>query len=122
MTKEQERGLVFLLSAALLLGGAVLLWPSPGRSSIRPASPLVLTGVSVVVPVVCERGKIDVNRAGLEELCRLPGIGEALASRIMAYRTAHGPFQTLDDLTEVSGIGPKTVDGLREMATVGEAP
>jgi competence ComEA-like helix-hairpin-helix protein len=51
---------------------------------------------------------IDLNRASAEDLAAVPGIGPALARRILAYRQAHGPFQKIDDLEEkVLGFGPK---------------
>ena len=49
---------------------------------------------------------VAVNRASAEELASLPGIGPALAARIVEYRTAHGAFATMDDLGAVPGIGP----------------
>lgn len=62
---------------------------------------------------------IDINTADEEELCQLPGIGPALAGRIVADRTANGPYATLDDLMRVSGIGEKTLTELRPYVTVG---
>lgn len=55
---------------------------------------------------------IDPNTASEEELDRLPGVGPALARRIIAEREAGGPFRSLDDLTRVSGIGPRSLDRL----------
>ena len=49
---------------------------------------------------------IDINRADAEELADLPGIGPALAARVVEYRTQHGPFASKEALMEVSGIGP----------------
>jgi competence protein ComEA len=56
--------------------------------------------------------KIDVNAAGEAELMRLPGIGPALAGRIVQYR-ANAPFASIDDLRKVKGIGAKTLDAIR---------
>src|SRR5262249_29214238 len=53
--------------------------------------------------------KIDVNRAGLEELQRLPGIGPALARRIVDKREQLGGFERIEQLRQVSGIGAKTL-------------
>jgi competence protein ComEA len=52
---------------------------------------------------------IDLNHADHAELLQLPGVGESLASRIEAYRDQHGPFQTVEELRRVHGIGPVTL-------------
>ena len=62
---------------------------------------------------------IDVNRADSYDLQRLPGIGEKRAQAIIAYREEHGPFETVDGLMEVSGIGPGILEGLRDYVTTG---
>lgn len=55
---------------------------------------------------------VFINTATAEELQTLPGIGPALAERILAYRAENGPFATLEDLNAVSGIGPATLENL----------
>ncbi len=119
MTKEQERGLVLLLCIGLLVGGAIILRPVYRSNPMRWVQPIVVADVAVVVPVLLEAKKIDVNSATVAELIELPGIGPALAARIIAYRTEHGLFRALDDLKAVKGIGPATVEGLRESAVAG---
>ena len=57
---------------------------------------------------------VNINTAAAEELDVLPGIGPALAGRIIAYREEHGPFTVVEDLLEVSGSGEKVLDGLRD--------
>ena len=60
---------------------------------------------------------VDLNTADEAALQQLPGIGPALAERIVADRTANGPYATVDDLTRVSGIGEKTVETIRPYVT-----
>jgi competence protein ComEA len=62
---------------------------------------------------------LDVNQASASELDTLPGLGRAKAEAIVAHREANGPFTSLDDLLEVSGIGPGTVANLRGLVRVG---
>ena len=62
---------------------------------------------------------LDVNSASAEELAGLPGIGEVLAQRIVDYRTANGPFEAVEDLLSVSGIGEKRLTELEGRITIG---
>lgn len=57
--------------------------------------------------------QVDVNTASWPELALLPDVGEELARRIVDFRNQHGPFHSDDQLMEVNGIGPKTIDGMR---------
>jgi competence protein ComEA len=54
--------------------------------------------------------RLDLNGASWAELLQLPGLGPALAERILAYREANGPFQSVEELDNVKGIGPKLLD------------
>lgn len=57
--------------------------------------------------------RIDLNSANRAELMQLPGIGDALADRLVDYRRERGAFRSVDDLRGVSGIGPATLERLR---------
>jgi competence protein ComEA len=60
------------------------------------------------------RYEVDLNRADWTELVNLPGIGEARAREIVRDREERGPFATPSDLMRVHGIGPATIEGIRE--------
>ena len=59
------------------------------------------------------RFKVDVNSAAWPELVQLPDVGETLARRIVEHRKQNGPFTSPNDLQNVEGIGPKTVEQMR---------
>ncbi len=63
-------------------------------------------------------GKININLATAEELDSLSGIGPTKAQAIVDYRNQNGPFRTVDDLLNVPGIGPKTLETIRDQITV----
>ncbi|PKQ26431.1 MAG: competence protein ComEA [Actinobacteria bacterium HGW-Actinobacteria-4] len=93
---------------------------SADTSSVNLARTLV-DGEQIYVPEVgeaLESGKINLNRAGPTELEALPGIGPALAARIVADRETNGPFATVSELSRVSGVGPAVVEKIASLATV----
>ena len=72
---------------------------------------------SVILPTPGGSGIVAVNSATAAELESLPGIGPALAQRIVDYREAHGPFADLAALEDVSGIGPVILERIAELVT-----
>lgn len=87
--------------------------PSEPNTSSEPAVSSELTASSEP-----DTAPIDLNTATLEELCTLPGIGEVLAGRILDYREAAGGFLQPEELMNVSGIGEKTYEKLKDLVTV----
>ena len=67
---------------------------------------------------VAKVSRVFLNTAGEPELTSLPGIGPVLARRIVAHRQRDGPYQRLEDLLQVQGIGPKLLERLRPFVTV----
>ena len=63
-------------------------------------------------------GPININTATQAELETLPGIGPALATRIIDYRESNGPFASIEAIQNVSGIGPSTFENIKELITV----
>lgn len=65
------------------------------------------------------QGKVNINKATAQEMDdRLAGIGPALSQRIVDYRISNGPFQQIEDLKDVSGIGDKKFEAIKDMISV----
>lgn len=86
----------------------------PGAPLLPPAGP---SGSARGGPA--SEPPLDLNRAGAEELERLPGVGPALARRILEARAARGRFRSPDELLEIRGIGPTTLERLRPRVRAG---
>jgi competence protein ComEA len=105
--------------------------PGAVLSSLNLAAPLV-DGTQVLVPKESQSapttetgtgtsgatGLVNVNSATNAELETLPGIGEVIAQAIVDHRTENGPFTSVDQLVDVSGIGDATLENIRELVTV----
>jgi competence protein ComEA len=63
--------------------------------------------------------KININTASVEELDKLPGIGPSIAKAIIDYRATNGPFQQIEDINEVKGIGDALFAKIKDSITVG---
>ena len=113
---DRERVTLAVLGALALAGVGARAWQqqrSPLRVTAGPTPPYAQWDAAVQASV-----RVHVNQATAEELERLPGVGPALAERILAYRKAHGRFGNVEELTQVPGIGPKTLEALRKYLSI----
>jgi competence protein ComEA len=94
--------------------------PAPASGSAPAAVPAALGAPSIAsnAGAGAGGGQVDVNRAGAAELDALPGVGPALAARIVEWRARNGAFATPDDLAKVPGIGPAKLARLRPLIRV----
>ena len=76
------------------------------------------TGQTAKPEPMIQAARVDLNTAGLDALCTLPGIGEKKALAIVEYREANGPFRAVEELERVKGISERTVDGMRAYVRV----
>jgi competence protein ComEA len=96
--------------AAPLVDGTQVLVPKESQSP-----PTTETGTGTVSGAT---GLVNVNSATNTELETLPGIGEVIAQAIVDHRTENGPFTSVEQLVDVSGIGDATLETIRELVTV----
>ncbi|MFT4234150.1 MAG: ComEA family DNA-binding protein [Microbacterium sp.] len=126
----QEPGL-YVLSADARVVDAIAAaggWADDAEQSGVNLARTVSDGEQLIVPRVGESpttpadgavgSLVNINTADEAALEELPGIGPALAGRIVAWREDNGPFGAVDDLLAVTGIGPKLLEGLRDAVTV----
>lgn len=132
LSEEADRNWVDknLNLAAKLSDGDKLYIPKVGETSTAPnASAPVVTPPATAGVVSgtgsstssasggCSRVNINIASATTLDEC-LPGIGPAYAQRIVDYREAHGGFKSIEEIQEVSGIGPKTFEKIKDQITV----
>ena len=112
-------GALWLLVSPAASPGVEINLPGSGDGAIGPVSG---PGPSGEAPAALPSGeaRVNINTATADELTVLPGIGEVLAARIVDHREQNGPFERLDQLMAVSGIGPKTYENLRPLTTVSD--
>lgn len=104
---------------AVILWGALFLIAPVWQFSAPPATYVVpFADGEDAGNVPQTEAPIDINTATAQELDMLPGIGPAKAAAIVAYRESHGPFASLEDLTQVSGISASMVKQWGDLATV----
>lgn len=130
---RRQLALVLLLVAAAGVGLAVGQWrrahpelaerlesfdhaPRPPRPRHAEGPPAARAQPGAAARAGGHDRPVHLNRAGPDELTRLPGVGAALASRIVAAR----PFASVDDLRRVHGLGEARVERLRPLVTVGD--
>ncbi|MCH8558099.1 MAG: ComEA family DNA-binding protein [Balneolia bacterium] len=67
-----------------------------------------------------QSGKVNINSADAASLATLPGVGPAIAARIIEYRNENGPFRQIEDIKNVRGIGEARFEAIKDLITVGD--
>jgi len=124
-----DRRAALFLSLLALTGAGVryALAPrgaAPGDVALAPVDTPPATRLQATARVAARLARplapgerVDLDRADVTEITRLPRIGPALAQRIVAWRAAHGPIASLARLDSVPGVGPGLLEALRQFVT-----
>jgi competence protein ComEA len=113
---RDERAVVLFLAVSLGVGCLVLGARRVAPSAIPDFEPR--DAAEETAPArEPEAWPVDVNAAGEDELVRLPGVGPVRAAAIVERRGRSGPFRSLEELLEIKGIGPATLERIRPLAT-----
>ena len=123
MEQQEKFGAVHIILLALTLAfvGALAFFAVRGQDPAAKDEYAVAVERSVSAEEIApEKQPVDINTATAEELQQLMGIGPVLAQAIVDYREEHGPFESVDELLEVSGIGEAKLENIRGDVTLGE--
>jgi len=107
---RDERAVVLFLAGALLVGSLVT---AVRRVDVPPPDDAT---AEATLP-----GPVDLNAAPIERLEELPGVGPVRAKAIAALRAERGGFRSVDELIDVRGIGPVTLERIRTQAVIGDS-
>ncbi len=134
---RQEKAVLYFLAISLLVGGALngLRKRALQHAPVDPSVAQLLRDVRVAASSgtgsaekgptdtreeSCDLYHFDLNRAGVEDLQKLPRVGPVMAKRIVQYRERVGRFTSIEQLLEVKGIGRKTLERLRPYVYVAQ--
>ena len=87
-------------------------------STITPVSVPMATPSPTPSPTPKQSGKININTADRQKLEEITGVGPTIAQRIIDYRQTNGPFQKIEELKNVKGIGDKTFEKMKDEITI----
>ena len=122
-TFNRNEQLILLLLCGTLLVGIVISYLDKKNPENIPDFEVRKNAVPIPPPQDTKNAPpkqllVDVNLATSKDLQHLPGIGPQIANRVIAHREKHGHFKSIDEITKVSGIGPKTLERLRPHLTM----
>ena len=114
LTKQEKVILIFLVFT-FAAGAAISVYKKSARATELIVRPYKIEALEEADQFIEEERFININSSNLENLRRLPGVGEKLAERIVQYRSAHGAFTAAEELMRVKGIGEKKFEKIKDL-------
>lgn len=116
MSRQEKLIIIFLLTCAVI-GLSISFYKKTHLSEITVVPSSITKEFAHLESKILSRQPININTSDEEELAFLPGIGPALAERIVAYRQENGPFLSSGEITNVSGIGRTKYERIKDFIT-----
>jgi len=118
LTKSERMVLLFLISSCLIGLSINFIRASQERVDLRVVESELTREEKDFDSLIKEAKKVNINQATIEQFVSLPGIGPSLAERILSFRQNQGPFKSIEEITKVTGIGPKKFEAIKEFLEI----
>ena len=112
---KQEKVILIFLTLTFVTGAGISAYKKSAQATELAVRPYKIEALEEADQFIEEHRFININSSNLEELRRLPGVGEKLAERIIQYHSAHGAFMAAEELMQVKGIGEKKFEKIKDL-------
>jgi competence ComEA-like helix-hairpin-helix protein len=112
---RQERVILIFLTLSFVSGLGVSAYKKQKRGIQLSVRPYKIDALKAADNFIEQQRLININSLKVDELTRLPGVGQKLAQRMLEYRQLHGPFRSKAELMQVKGIGEKKFEQLKDL-------
>ncbi len=112
---NQEKTILLFLTLSLIIGIGVNVHKKSNQGLELNVGPHKIDALQDADRFIEQYRLININSSNIDELTRLPGIGEKLAQRIVDYHRRHGPFMNREELMQVKGIGEKKFERMKDL-------
>lgn len=112
---KQEKIILLFLTASFITGLGIGAYKKSQSRLKLDIQPYQMAALEDADDFIAQHSQVNINSLNADELTRLPGVGEKLAARIVAYHKLHGAFRAKEELLQVKGIGEKKFEQLKDL-------
>ena len=118
LTKSERLVLLFLIISCFVGLSINFIRASQERVDLRIVESELTGKEKHFDSLIKEAKMVNINQATIEQFVSLPGIGPSLAERIISFRGSQGLFKSIEEITKVTGIGPKKFEAIKEFLEI----
>lgn len=115
---KQEKIILIFLCLTFVLGLGISAYKKTHEGSRVDVQPYKMAALQEADRLIAQQSVVNINSFKIDELTRLPGVGEVLAERIVQHHKLHGSFKSKEQLLQVKGIGEKKLEKLKDLITL----